>query len=161
MKKINFLNEKGVYSELQRIFPTQPVPLLSKNLRGLDDSERVYDFFQGKEWIEVANYLNLKNDSYALELGVVFLPEDIFRYYTPAYIYASLFNKRDYWVFESDFIQQYLCPEFHNHDDFLNFILKFSDHQLCIVAQFMLYESEILGFSYASKACIEFWNDFL
>ncbi|CAM7384022.1 hypothetical protein GRP89_09545 [Citrobacter freundii] len=161
MKKINFLNESDVYDELMEKFPAQPSPFLPTDIRGLDDPECVYVFFQNKQWIEIANNLELKNDSYALELGVLFLPEEVFRYYTPLYIYASLFNKSDFWVFESDFIQQYLCPEYRDHDDFLNFILNFSDAQLSIIAQFMSYESEIIGFSYASKACIDFWNDFL
>ncbi|HFR6317340.1 TPA: hypothetical protein ACHXKY_004514, partial [Shigella flexneri] len=63
-----------------------------------------------KQWNEIANNLKIKDDSYALELGITFLPEKVFCYYIPLYIYVSLFNKNDFWVFESDFIQQYLCP---------------------------------------------------
>lgn len=161
MKKINFLNEGDVYFELVKEFPTWPCPFLSKDIRGFEDPDRVYVFFKGKQWIEIVNNLDLKNDSYALELGVSFLPEEVIQYYTPLYIYASLSNKNDFWVFESDFIQQYLCPEYRDHDVFLNFALNFSDTQLYIIAQFMSYESKNLEFSYASKACIDFWDDFL
>ena len=160
MKKINFSNESEVYDELIVHFPIQPLPHISNDMRGLDELTIIYEFFQDKQWDEIANNLNLKDDSYALELGVTFLPEQIFCYYIPLYIYASLFNKNEFWVFESDFIQQYLCPEFRDHDDFLNFILSFSDVQLSIIALFMSYESDA-GFFYASKASIDFWEDYL
>ena len=160
MKKINFSNENEVYDELIIHFPGQPSPCILKDMKGLDELVIVYDFFQKKQWNEIANNLNLKDDSYALELGVTFLPEQIFSYYIPLYIYASLFNKNDFWVFESDFIQQYLCPEYRDCDDFLNFIFNFSDMQLCIIAQFMAHESDA-GLFYASKACMDFWEDYL
>lgn len=161
MTKINFLNKKDVYKALTTEFLIHPRPFLSPNIIGMDGPTRVYEFFRNQQWVKIADNLDLKNDSYALELGVSFLPEDIFRYYIPLYIYASLFNKNDLWVFESDFIQQYLCPEYCNHDDFLNFILSFSDAQMSIIAQFISYESEILGFSYACKAYMDFWGDFV
>ncbi|HDR2162657.1 TPA: hypothetical protein QCG56_004834 [Enterobacter cancerogenus] len=161
MKKINFLNENDVYNELIANFPTQQAPILSTDMIGLDDPERVYFFFKNKKWSEISTHLDLENDSYALELGISFLPEETFIYYLPLYIYASLFNRVSFWVFESNFIQHYLCPESQNHDNFLNFTLKFSDFQLSVIAQFMLYESETLGFSYAKKAYQEFWVDFI
>lgn len=46
-----------------------------------------------------------------------------------------------------------------DHDDFLNFVFNFSDIQLSIIAQFMSYESDA-GFFYASKACMDFWEDY-
>lgn len=110
---------------------------------------------------EIANNLKLEDHSYALELGVLFITESDFFYYIPLYIYASLYNKSEFWVFESDFIQQYLCPEYRNHDDFLNFILRFTGEQLLILAQFIAYESEILEFSDATKACRDFWGSYL
>lgn len=161
MKKINYLNKKNVYDALMLSFPVQPPPILSDDMRGLDDSELVYTFFSGKQWNELADNLLLKDNSYALELGVLFLTEKVFCYYIPLYIYASLFNKNEFWVFESDFIQQYLCPEYRDHDKFLNFILDFSDSQLLIIAQFMSFESKNPALSYVSKACVDFWDDYL
>ncbi|MDK9605972.1 hypothetical protein [Lelliottia wanjuensis] len=159
MKKINYLNKEEVYERLVKYFPAEPLPVLSENMMGLSDSELVYDFFSGKGWEEIAIRLNLENDSYALELGVVFLSEDEFFYYIPLYIYASLQNKSEYWVFESDFIQHYLCPEYQSDDDFLSFILRFNDVQLSILNQFMHYESEFMQVFYARKACQDFWED--
>ena len=161
MKIMDFFNKKEVINELLDNFPTKPVPFLSEDMKGLRDPELVYMFFSEKKWDEIAFKLNLKNDSYALELGVSFLPENNFYYYIPLYIYASLHNIREFWVFESDFIQQYLCPEYRDDDDFLNFIFGYSEPQLSIMAQFMYYESEILGFSYANKACKDFWDIYL
>lgn len=161
MKKINFLNGKEVYDELLSIFPMQPIPVFSEDMRGLSDLELVHAFFSGRQWGEIADNLNLKEDSYALELGLSFISECDFFYYIPLYIYASLHNKNEFWVFESDFVQQYLCPEYRDYDDFLNFILRFSDAQLLILAQFIAYEADILKFSYASKACRDFWDSYL
>lgn len=161
MKKINFLNDNDVYNELIANFQIQQLPLITNDMIGLDDPEHVYLFFNNRKWTEISTHLDLKNDSYALELGVSFLPEETFIYYLPLYIYASLFNRDFFWVFESNFIQHYLCPEYQHHDNFLNFTLKFSDVQLSVIAQFMLYESEILGFSYAKKAYKDFWVDFI
>lgn len=161
MKKINFLNEKEVYDELLNVFPMQPTPVLSEDMRGLYDPDLVYAFFSGRQWNEIADNLNLKEDSYALELGLSFMSECDFFYYIPLYIYASLYNKNEFWVFEFDFVQQYLCPEYREHDDFLNFILKFSDDQLWILAQFIAYEGDIQKSSYASKACRDFWVGYL
>lgn len=161
MKNINYLNKNEVYDELIKNFPPQPIPVLSENMKGLCDPELVHDFFSGRTWGDIAASLKLKNDSYALELGVSFLSEDEFFYYIPLYIYASLHNKDEFFVFESDFVQAYLCPDFRSHDDFLNFILRFSDAQLLMLAQFMSYESEILKCFYASKACVDFWDTYL
>ncbi|MBT1729026.1 hypothetical protein [Enterobacter quasimori] len=161
MKKINYLDKKDVYDELMLNFPVQFPPLLSDDMKGLDDSELVYTFFSGNQWNELADNLLLNDNSYALELGILFLPEKVFCYYIPLYIYASLFNKNEFWVFESDFIQQYLCPEYRDHDDFLNFILDFSDSQLFIIAQFMSFESKNLALPYVNKACVDFWDDYL
>lgn len=161
MKKINYLNKNEVYDALVDYFPMQPIPVLPDHMRGLSDPDIVYGFFSGREWGDIANNLKLKDHSYALELGILFIPESDFFYYIPLYIYASLYNKSEFWVFESDFIQQYLCPEYRNHDDFLNFILRFTDDQLLILAQFIAYESEILKFADANKACRDFWGSYL
>lgn len=118
-------------------------------------------FFLEKKWTNIASELNLKDDSYALELGVSFLPEDVFCYHIPLYIYASLHNTKEFWVFESIFIQHYLCPEYRTCEDFFSFIFKFSDIQLSVIARFMNYEAKILGFDYASKACHVFWDLYL
>lgn len=158
MRKIDFLNKEEVINGLLDEFPTQPIPSLSENMKGLGDPELVYVFFQQKKWNEIAIKLNLKDDSYALELGVSFLSEKDFHYYLPLYIYASLYNRNEFWVFESNFIQQYLCPEFQKDDVFINFILRYSESQLALIAQFMYYESEILNFSYINKACKDFWD---
>ena len=104
MKKIIFSNESAVYDELMIHFPCQPLPHISNDITGLEELDIIYNFFQKKQWNEIANNFKIKDDSYALELGITFLPEKVFCYYIPLYIYASLFNKNDFWVFESDFI---------------------------------------------------------
>lgn len=129
-------------------------------MKGLCDPELVHDFFSERTWDDIAASLKLKNDSYALELGVSFLSEDEF-FIIYLYIFMLLCIIKMNFVFESDFFQAYLCPDFRSHDDFLNFILRFSDAQLLMLAQFMSYESEILKCFYASKACVDFWDTYL
>ncbi|ECF4922158.1 TPA: DUF6714 family protein [Salmonella enterica subsp. enterica serovar Vietnam] len=161
MKRIDFTNKEMVFNKLIDIFPIKPTPLVPVDIRGMDDEDIVHSFFSDKTWTNIASKLNLQDDSYALELGVSFLPENVFSYYIPLYIYAALYNKDELWVFESDFIQHYLCPEYQSCEDFFSFILNFSDSQMYIIAQFMSYESEVLGFGYASRACQDFWDLYL
>uniref|UniRef100_UPI00112F7CAE hypothetical protein n=1 Tax=Salmonella bongori TaxID=54736 RepID=UPI00112F7CAE len=115
MKENIFLNSGVIYNELVSSFPIKAVSLLSENIRAMDDSDIVYSIFSEKKWTDIAPELNLKDGSYALELGVSFLPEDVFCYYIPLYIYASLHNTKEFWVFESIFIQNYLCPEYRTY----------------------------------------------
>ncbi|EAS2251128.1 hypothetical protein DT214_25680 [Salmonella enterica subsp. salamae] len=158
MKGNIFSNRDEIYNELVSSFPEKPIPLLSENIRGMDDPDIVHYFFSERKWTDIASGLNLKDDSYALELGVSFLPEDVFCYHIPLYIYASLHNTKEFWVFESVFIQNYLCPEYRTYEDFFSFIFKLSDVQLSVIARFMAYEAKILGFDYASRACHDFWD---
>ncbi|HCR5722019.1 TPA: hypothetical protein OO283_004594, partial [Shigella dysenteriae] len=75
MKKIIFSNESAVCDELMIHFPCQPLPHISNDITGLEELDIVYNFFQKKQWNEIANNLKIKDDSYALELGITFLPE--------------------------------------------------------------------------------------
>lgn len=48
MRKIDFLNKEEVINGLLDEFPTQPIPSLSENMKGLGDPELVYFFFNKK-----------------------------------------------------------------------------------------------------------------
>ena len=161
MKDIDFLIKDETCKIISITFPNQTPPIIPENMRGMRDADIVYDYFSGKDCNSLITNLSLKDDSYALELGVVFLPEDIFLKYLPLYITASLHNKDEFWVFESDFIQQYLCPDYRGADVFLDFVINLSDLQTSFIAQFMAYKSVELELPFINKACEDFWSFYL
>lgn len=65
----------------------------------MDDSERVFNFFSGRSWLDIIDTLDLSRDAYALDLGVGFLERKYFLYYIPLYIYSSLLNRAEFWIF--------------------------------------------------------------
>lgn len=161
MKEIDFMNKGNVLGELKRSFINALLPNLPITMKGMDDPERVFNFFSGRTWMDIINTLDLSKDAYALDLGVGFLDRKDFLYYIPLYIYASLLNRTEFRVFEADFIQYYLCPDHQNSDCFLNFVLGLTDEQLNIISRFMRWESDVNKLSFAKKACIDFWDLYL
>lgn len=161
MKKIDFMNKDNVLSELKRSFMIVPALNLPTTMKGMDDSERVFNFFSGRSWLDIINILDLSRDAYALDLGVGFLDRKYFLYYIPLYIYSSLLNRTAFWVFETDFIQYYLCPDNQDSDCFLNFVPGLTDLQLYLISRFIKWESDVNKLSFAKKACIDFWDLYL
>jgi hypothetical protein len=89
---------------------------------------------------------------------VGFLERKDFIYYVPLYIYASLLNQTECWVFETDFIQYYLCPEYQDDECFFEFIFYFNNEQLYFLSQFLEWEVVASELHLARRSLSDFWS---
>jgi hypothetical protein len=48
MIEMDFREKKSVLDNLKIIFPVNSAPVISEKMRGIDDAEMVFDFFQEK-----------------------------------------------------------------------------------------------------------------
>lgn len=103
---------------------------------GMDDPERVYLFFNGKTWLELAECFSLASHAYAVDLGITFLRKDVLVYCIPFYICASVVN--DGWTYEDGFLD-FLCPAYNYADEFMDIFLRLRDEQLKVIAQFVKF----------------------
>lgn len=157
MKDIDFTDSRTVLDVLERTFPIQPAPVLPANMLGMDDPEKVYLFFNQKTWLDLATDFCLKSHAYAVDLGTTFLRRDILVYYIPFYIYAVTVN--DGWVYEEYFLN-FLCPAYHNYDEFMDAFESLSENQLNVIAQFVRFECSMGNWD-AERALNDFWGMYL
>ncbi|MDN7879361.1 hypothetical protein [Burkholderia aenigmatica] len=157
MNDIDFTDSGKVLELLSRIFPTQPVPVLPKNMLGMDDPERVYLFFNQKTWLELATDFSLTAHAYAADLGVTFLRRGALAYYAPFYIYASIVNNG--WTYEDGFLD-FLFPAYSYADEFMDIFFTFPEDQLKVIAQFVKFECS-RGEEKAERALRDFWGMYI
>lgn len=162
MKEINFKDKGEVFVCLLESFSCDSTPALPSIIKegSIYSEERmIHDYFSGRKWTDLAQEFVLKRDSYVMELATYHLDREVFRYYIPFYIYASLLNDGG-WVYESCFLSQYLCPKCQDQDDFLDYILSFKDVQLKILSQYVYYEMNLYNDFEVKDAFDDFWSMF-